>query len=85
MYIYKKKRVRVQQILILTVQKHACMHSFAQSIRENYGTFTSVSISGKLVAIIAGACVTSIKVIAVVVATSIVSKTLINVCTESIS
>ena len=58
------------------------MHSFAQSIRENYGTFTGVSITSELVAIITGTCVTSIRVMTIVVATSIVTDTLIGVFTD---
>ena len=44
-------------------------------------TFTCVCITVMLVAIIAGTRVTSICVMTVVVATSIVAETLINVCT----
>ena len=49
------------------------------NIQVLYPTFTSVPISIKVVVIIAGACVTSIRVMAVVVATSIVTETLIDV------
>ena len=42
-------------------------------------TFTCVCITGELVAIIAGTCVTSIIVVTYVVATSIVDEALINV------